>query len=177
MFTPTQHAAFNTWANQRLLGACATLSDARLRADRGAYFKSIWGTLNHILLVDMLYLDRLQGRASHFKRLDETVCLDFLELRGLQTEQDRLYTAYVDTLTPAALDRDVRFRTLLADAQMWTVPMRLYLSNLFQHQAHHRGQVHNLLSQEGLDPPPLGFVEYALEAGLVAPPEGVEGPP
>jgi len=131
------------------------------------------GTLNHILLVDMLYMDRLQGQATRFTRLDETVCATFTELRMRQAEQDRLYGHYAEALTPLDLDADVRFQTLLAAPQTWTVPMRIYLSNLFQHQVHHRGQAHNLLSQEGLDPPPVGFVEYAIDAGLVPPPEPV----
>lgn len=170
MLTPVRHAAFNAWANERLHAACATLDEARLRADRRAYFGSILGTLNHILLVDILYMDRLCGRPSVFRRLDETVCPTFAELRERQVEQDRIYTAYAAALTPADLAGTVSFRTLLADPQIWTVPLDIYLANLFQHQAHHRGQAHTLLSQEGLDPPPIGYVEYAIEAGLVPPP-------
>lgn len=174
MFTPVQHAAFNAWANGRLHAACAALEESRLIADRGAYFKSILGTLNHILLVDILYMDRLEGRPSRFKRLDETVCASFAQLRQQQHAQDVAFERFARALSPQALDGVVRFQTLLAQPQVWTVPMRLYLSNLFQHQAHHRGQAHNLLSQEGLDPPPIGFVEYALEEGLVEPPQPPE---
>ena len=174
MFTPPQHAAFNAWANERLHAACATLSEERLQADRGAFFKSILGTLNHILLVDILYLDRLQGRVSPFKRLDETLCSTFAELRQRQAEQDETFARYVAALGPQDLTREVRFQTLLARPQRWAVPLPLYLSNLFQHQAHHRGQAHNLLSQEGMEPPPIGFVEYAIEAGLVPAPQPVE---
>lgn len=170
MFTPVQHAAFNAWANRRLLDACAVLDEARLQADRGAFFKSILGTLNHILLVDILYMDRLEGRPSRFKRLDEAVCATFPELRRRQQAQDQAFEQWVHGLDAQALEGVVRFQTLLAQPQVWTVPMRIYLSNLFQHQAHHRGQAHNLLSQEGLDPPPIGFVEFALEEGLVDPP-------
>ena len=176
MFTPTQHAAFNAWANRRLHAACAGLDEAALCADRGAFFGSILGTLNHVLLVDRLYLDRLHGRRSPFRRLDESVCASFAELRAAQAEQDRSYAAYFEALAPAALDDTVTFRTLLDEPQEWTVPMRIYLANLFQHQSHHRGQVHNLLSQAGVDPPPIGFVEYAIEAGLVPPPVNAVGP-
>lgn len=171
MFTPVQHAEFNAWANQRLYAACATLDEQRLGADRGAYFRSILGTLNHILLVDILYMDRIEGRPARFRQLDETVCATFAKLRERQIEQDRQYGAFAASLTPEALDGVVRFRTLLAEPKLWTVPMRIYLTNLFQHQSHHRGQVHNLLSQYGIDPPPIGFVEYAIEEGLVPPPQ------
>ncbi|MGE0798369.1 MAG: DinB family protein [Lautropia sp.] len=170
MFTPLQHAGFNTWANGRLHAACALLPEQTLAAERGAYFKSILGTLNHILLVDILYMDRLTGSPSRFRRLDEPVCQTFAELRPRQHAQDRAYADYFAAMSPTALDHDVTFRTLLDEPQVWTVPMRIYLANLFQHQAHHRGQAHNLLSQEGVEPPPIGFVEYAIEAGIVPPP-------
>ncbi len=175
MFTPTQHAAFHAWANRRLHAACATLDEATLAADRGAFFGSILGTLNHVLLVDILYMDRLQGRPSRFARLDEPVCATFAELRVRQAEQDRLYADWAAALPADALDGSVRFTTLLAEPEVWTVPMRVYLANLFQHQTHHRGQAHNLLSQEGVDPPPIGFVEYAIEAGLVPRPVAAHG--
>lgn len=171
MLTPVQHAAFNAWANERLHAACAPLGEARLNADRGAYFKSILGTLNHILLVDLLYMDRLQGRASPFRSLDEPVCARFAELRERQATQDRIYADYAAALSPQALEGEVRFKTLLAEPRIWTVPLRIYLTNLFQHQAHHRAQAHTLLSQEGIEPPPIGFVEFAIEDGLVPPPQ------
>ena len=173
MFTPAQHADFNAWANERLHGACAQLDEERLRADVGAFFRSILGTLNHILLVDLLYMDRLHGRTSPFKGLDEPVCASFAELRVRQAEQDRRFIDYVASLSAHALQGQVRFRTLLSKPKIWTVPMSLYLANLFQHQAHHRAHVHNMLSQQGVEPPPIGFVEFAIEAGLVAPPEDV----
>ena len=171
MLSPVQHAAFNAWANSRLHAACAMLGEDQLSADRGAYFKSILGTLNHILLVDILYMDRIEGRPSRFSRLDETVCASFGELRTRQADQDRRYAEFAVSLTPQALESEVRFQTLLAEPRIWRVPMSIYLANLFQHQSHHRGQAHTLLSQEGLDPPPIGFVEYAIEAGLVPPPQ------
>jgi uncharacterized damage-inducible protein DinB len=170
VFTPSQHAGFHAWANRRLHAACARLDEATLAADRGAFFKSILGTLNHILLVDILYMDRLLGRPSTFRALNEPLCATFAELTVRQAEQDRAYVDYFARLAPDALDGSVTFKTLLDEPQIWTVPMRIYLANLFQHQAHHRGQVHTLLSQEGVDPPPIGFVEYAIEASLVPPP-------
>ena len=98
-------------------------------------------------------------------------------LRRRQQAQDQAFERWVHGLDAQALEGVVRFQTLLAQPQIWTVPMRIYLSNLFQHQAHHRGQAHNLLSQEGLDPPPIGFVEFALEEGLVDPPRPAEVAP
>ncbi len=170
MFTPRQFGQFNTWANQRLYAACEQVREEAVRADRGAFFRSIFGTLNHILLVDILYMDRLQGRRSGFKGLDDTLCDSLQALREAQVGQDAAYRQYLASLTDEVLTGDVTFTTLLANPQVWTVPMRVYLTNLFQHQAHHRGQVHNMLSQCGIDPPPIGFVEYCVESGELAKP-------
>ena len=167
MFTARQFGQFNTWANQRLYAACEQVGEEAVRADRGAFFRSIFGTLNHILLVDILYMDRLSGRKSGFKGLDDTLCDSLQALREAQVGQDAAYRQYLASLTDEVLTGDVTFTTLLANPQVWTVPMRVYLTNLFQHQAHHRGQVHNMLSQCGIDAPPIGFVEYCVESGAL----------
>ena len=165
MFTAAQHAAFNAWANEHLYAACAQVGETAIHADRGAFFRSIFGTLNHILLVDILYMDRLQGRKSTFKGLDDILGSDFKGLRDMQARQDSIFRHYCAALTASALGGAVTFTTLLSNPQVWKVPLPVYLSNLFQHQAHHRGQVHNMLSQCGIEPPPLGFVEYCVESG------------
>ncbi len=165
MFTPKQQAGFNSWANRRIYLACDEVGEAAVRKDRSAFFGSIFGTLNHLLLVDILYMDRLRGRKTGFKRLDETVCAEFGELRDRQSAMDAEYVDYLGKLGPSELKGSVTFTTLLSDAQVWTVPMPIYLTNLFQHQAHHRAQIHNMLSQCGIEPPPIGFVEYCVEEG------------
>lgn len=170
MFTAAQHAAFNAWANEHLHAACAQLGEPEIHADRGAFFRSIFGTLNHVLLVDILYMDRLQGRKIAFKGLDDILCPDFKGLRDMQARQDSIFSSYCAALTAQALHGDVTFATLLSNPQVWRVPMPVYLSNLFQHQAHHRGQVHNMLSQCGIEPPPIGFVEFCVESGVLPKP-------
>jgi uncharacterized damage-inducible protein DinB len=165
MFTPQQHAGFNSWANQRIYRACEQVGEAAVRADRSAFFGSIFGTLNHLLLVDILYMDRLRGRKTAFKRLDETICAEFFALRDRQFAMDAEYVDYLGALDARTSAGSVTFTTLLSAAQIWTVPMPIYLTNLFQHQSHHRAQIHNMLSQCGIEPPPIGFVEYCVEEG------------
>jgi uncharacterized damage-inducible protein DinB len=165
MFTPKQHAGFNSWANRRIYRACEQIGESAVCKDRPAFFGSIFGTLNHLLLVDILYMDRLRGRKTRFKRLDETICAEYGALREQQFAMDAEYADYLGELEPQALAGSVTFTTLLSEAQVWTVPMRIYLTNLFQHQAHHRAQIHNMLSQCAIDPPPIGFVEYCVEEG------------
>ena len=72
---------------------------------------------------------------------------------------------YKDTPDDELDGSSVGFYTLLDQPEYWEVSQRLYFSNLFQHQAHHRGQVHNMLSQAGLEPPPIGYIEYHVELG------------
>ena len=160
-------AEFSAWANDRLYAACAQLSSSDIAAQRGAFFGSILGTLNHILLVNILYRERLEnGGRSHFKRLDDTLHTDLDELRAAQRAEDEWYIARIKDTSDSELDGlSVGFYTLLELPEYWEVSQRLYFSNLFQHQVHHRGQVHNMLSQAGLEPPPIGYIEYHMELG------------
>eukprot|EP01052_Picozoa_sp_SAG31_P035491 SAG31_NODE_4290_length_3376_cov_6.530058_3_plen_185_part_00 len=162
---PALMAKFSAWANERLYHACAALADSELAAERGAFFGSILGTLNHILLVNILYRERLEsGGHSRFKRLDEALHTDLGELQKAQASEDAWCVKRTDSASDAELDRQtVGFYTLLDDPEYWEVSERLYFSNLFQHQVHHRGQVHNMLSQCGIDPPPIGYIEYHVE--------------
>jgi uncharacterized damage-inducible protein DinB len=163
---PHRVAQFNAWANQRMYAACATLEGAALKLDRGAFFGSIFGTLNHIVLVDKLYRERLEGtHPSRFGALDEHLSDNLADLAVMQTEMDTYYVDITRGLDAAALDEPVGFKTLLAEPEYWEVSRSIYFSNLFQHQVHHRGQAHNMLSQAGIDPPPMGFIEFEIELG------------
>jgi uncharacterized damage-inducible protein DinB len=159
-------AEFNAWANAELHAACGALSPQALSENRDAFFRSILGTLNHILLVDLLYRERLEGRfPSRFRTLDETVETDLPALSAAQQEIDAFFVDYTSRLDSAALEQTMGFYTLLDDPEYWEVSRGTYFSNLFQHQVHHRGQAHNMLSQAGIDPPPIGFIEFEMERG------------
>ncbi|MCH9674247.1 MAG: damage-inducible protein DinB [Gammaproteobacteria bacterium] len=164
---PKSFARFNRWANGRLHAACATLTPEALSLKRNAFFGSIMGTLNHILLVDILYRERLEGRKSRFKELDETLHRDLHTLSQEQSQLDNYYVELLGNMTQETLSEKLRFNTLLDDAQSWEVDKDIYFANLFQHQIHHRGQAHNMLSQAGIAPPPIGFIEYHVELGNV----------
>lgn len=159
-------ARFNAWANARLHGAAATLAAAELSQDRGAFFGSILGTLNHILLVDILYRERLEGRKTEFTSLDQILHGDLPDLTLAQAAEDAYYIAYAEDLRPEDLEEPIGFETLMDVPEYWEVPRAVYFTNLFQHQVHHRGQTHNMLSEAGIDPPPIGYIEYRIEQGL-----------
>ena len=152
-------ARYNAWANRRVYAACEPLSADELARDRGAFFASIMGTLNHILLADLIYRERLEKTPTTFTRLDAILYTDFAALRDAQAAQDDWYVAFTAAIDPARLDADLSFDTV-GTGEYFSLPLRLCLTNLFQHQIHHRGQVHNMLSQAGIAPPPLDIVKF-----------------
>lgn len=167
---PPLLARFNRWANARLHTAAATLPPEEVAKDRGAFFGSILGTLNHIYLVDLLYRDRIEGRKSAFKGLDDILHGNMADLTRGQEEIDAFFLAYADNLTEADLAGEIVFTTLMDNPEEWRVPRMVYLTNLAQHQVHHRGQAYALLNQAGVDVPSIGFIEYCMEceSGLVS---------
>ena len=155
-------ARYNQWANQRLYTACALLSDEGRKRDRHAFFRSIHNPLNHILLADLIYRERLEKKPTSFTRLDAVLHDEFGALRTAHAEQDRWYIAFSDDLDPKALDGTLSFDTV-ETREHFSLPLRRCLTNLFQHQIHHRGQVHNMLSEAGVPPPPLDFVNFSAD--------------
>ena len=152
-------ARYNAWANKRIYAACAGLSHEARVLDRRGFFKSIHGTLNHILLSDLIYRERLEKKPTTFSRLDEILHDDFDELRSAHEAQDRWYIEFSDALDPAELDGTLSFDTV-ETGEYFSLPLRQCLTNLFEHQIHHRGQTHHMLSHAGIDPPPLDFVKF-----------------
>ena len=151
----------NHWSNHRLYSACAKLSAEDYFAEREAFFGSIHATLNHIVIVDLLYLGRMTG--SELVALDcEELHADFDSLRQAQYRTDHKLLDYCATLDDAGLDSQVTF--LRADNNTYTERIGQLLSHLFIHQVHHRGQVHGMLSATSVDPPQLD--EFFLEGDL-----------
>jgi uncharacterized damage-inducible protein DinB len=146
-------AQANRLANARLHRACAGLDPNELTAPRAAFFGSIQKTLNHILMVDRFYLNALLGHPLDRVFLDEaTFCPDLVTLTAWQAASDDALLAHVQAQTPetlvqvVAIDRGARVQHDRRDD---------VLSHLFQHQTHHRGQVHGLLSATPVKPPQL----------------------
>jgi uncharacterized damage-inducible protein DinB len=141
----TMFAAYNAWANERLYDAAARLSDADYRADRGAFFKSVHGTLNHLLLGDRIWMRRFTGSGEHPARLDAILYDAFAELRAARRAEDARITDWIASLSDAAVAGTLRYRTIVNPT---TIEQALApaLDHFFNHQTHHRGQAHCLLS-------------------------------
>ncbi|HEY8521276.1 MAG TPA: DinB family protein [Gammaproteobacteria bacterium] len=143
-------AAYNEWMNGRMYAVCAELPDDERRRDRGAFFKSIHGTLNHLLLADKVWLGRFLGEPFAVKSLDQELFHDFEELRGARAETDRQIVEWAATLTDEVLAGPLHYVTISNPAPR-SVEMWLAVTHFFNHQAHHRGQLTALLSQCGKD--------------------------
>jgi uncharacterized damage-inducible protein DinB len=138
-------AGYNAWCNERLYAAAAKLSEADYRADRGAFFKSMHGTLNHLLVGDLIWMQRFTGQGDVPKSLDAILYDNFPALRTARRNEDANISRYVRSLSDEDLNRSIRFRTFTnpADFEQVLAPA---LDHFFNHQTHHRGQAHALLS-------------------------------
>ncbi len=155
-------AVYNDWANRRLYDACAELSEDAYLAERPAFFKSIHGTLNHILIGDRMWIGRIVGVDSGLKRLDEVLYPNIEALRAAREAEDQRIDEVVNGLSETDLQQDYSYKTVSFGAM--TSPLWHMLGHLFNHQTHHRGQVHDQLTQTTVAPPPLDLMYYLREA-------------
>ncbi|WP_437681465.1 DinB family protein [Sorangium sp. So ce131] len=154
-------ARYNVWMNNKLYRLVGELDDAERRRDRGAFFKSIHGTLNHILLADRTWMGRFTGDADRFSSRDasgnvveitslgQELYADFTELSREREKTDADILAWVNQLEEGALSRDLSY---LRSGARHTYPLWFAVTHFFNHQTHHRGQVTTLLTQLGIDP-------------------------
>jgi uncharacterized damage-inducible protein DinB len=158
-------AAYNKWANARLYEAALALGDADYRRDVGVFFKSMHGTLNHLLLTDRLWLKRLTGEGEHPNRLDAIIHEGRRDLAMARAEEDERIIGYIAGLDEAALQELQPYQNTSGKA--FEDRRSDILVHLFNHQTHHRGQAHAILSICGRQPPPLDLL--AMERGAGAP--------
>ena len=153
MITPVHArtmAAYNRWMNERLYELCAGIPDAERKRDRGAFFKSVHGTLNHLLVADRIWMRRFTGEGPVHDRLDVILHDDLAGLRAAREAEDARIEAYVGGLDEAALAGRLRYRTIVRPMEV-EQPLAPALLHFFNHQTHHRGQATTLLSQAGVD--------------------------
>ena len=157
-------AHYNAWANERVYDACAPLSDEERKRRRPSFFGSIHRTLNHILVGDRVWLSRLDGKPHGVTSLDQELYADFAELRAARRRGGR---------APERRDRHLRRgrRNSYSPIAAWrrrgqVRPMVQVLGHLFNHQTHHRGQVHGLLSDTPVAPPSLDLISFDWESSI-----------
>lgn len=154
----------NAWANHRLLNACASLSQAEFEAARTGFFPSLQMTLNHVYVIDLFYVDALEGGWLGPRAWENRVpCRSVAELQCAQAKVDQRLIAHCNALTPDRLESIVRINR---DSRVQSERRDRLLMHLFQHQIHHRGQAHAMLSATSVAPPQLDEFFAIAEAPL-----------
>ena len=143
-------SCYNTRMNARIYELCATIPDLDRKADRGAFFKSIHGILNHLLLTDRLWMSRFTGVPFAVESLSQELYSDFDELRAQRQLTDAAIAEWTAKLTDEQLAAPFTF-TSISKPVPRTMPLALTLTHVFNHQTHHRGQLTTLLDQLGYD--------------------------
>jgi len=157
-------AGFNQWAYGRIYDCVNGLPDDAYREDRKAYFGSIHATLNHLLLVDRLWTRRIKGTPLGFSGLDDILYDDFEKLRAAQEAENIALIELVADIGED--DMQTRIGYEASDGSPGERALWMILATLFNHQTHHRGQVHTMLTQAGITPPSLDVIYYAREIGV-----------
>jgi uncharacterized damage-inducible protein DinB len=158
----TEFAAYNRWVNRRLYDAASRLSDGDRKRDLGLFFRSLHGTLNHLVVADRIWLRRFTGEGPQPTRLNEIPYDDFDELRAAREAEDARIIAHIAALREDDFVGSFEYRTTsgVPHAQR----RRDALVHFFNHQTHHRGQAHAALTILGA-PEPAPFDLLAMQRG------------
>jgi len=145
-------AAYNRWQNEAVLAAVETLDEAKRDADAGLFFGSITGTLNHLVWADRLWLHRFAGTArpaaASIAR-STTLFADWPSLTAARRLTDRAVIDWADDLQPDWLTGDLVWYSGSLGCEV-SRPRALLVVHLFNHQTHHRGQIHAALTRAGV---------------------------
>ena len=146
-------AVYNRLANRRLYDACASLTDEERKRPRPAFFGSIHGTLNHLLIGDRIWLARFSGEEVPSTGLDAVLYEDFAELREAREHEDARIEEFVVGIDGGFSDGSIRYEN--NEGRTLEDPVDVLLPHFFNHQTHHRGQIHDMLSRTDVPPPVL----------------------
>lgn len=155
-------ARYNQAANSLVYDACAGLPDAARKADRKAFFTSIHGTLNHLMVGDGMWMERFEGVPLTVRPLDTILFDDFDDLRAARVEMDARITRYMAGLTAEQLSGTLDW-TSVSLGRSFTHALPFVLTHFFNHQTHHRGQVHHMLGEAGAETPVLDLMAVLMD--------------
>jgi uncharacterized damage-inducible protein DinB len=165
----TMFAGYNAWANARLYAAIAGMPAGRFHEDGGAFFGSLCGTLNHLLVADRIWMRRLTGEGDAPARLDVILHDDLATLSRARISEDRRICDWVAGLSDEDLAGVLRYRRVTTPDAV-EQPLVEALAHFFNHQTHHRGQAHALVTRFGGGEagPVLDLIAYQREAVAAA---------
>jgi uncharacterized damage-inducible protein DinB len=152
-------AAYNQWANGRIYDAAADLDDEEYNRNVGAFFGSMMATLNHVLTADRVWMKRFTGEGDAPTSLDKILHRALPVLRMTREAEDKRIIDWVGGLSDKALSGRFTYMTV---SDMRTVSQRLApaLDHFFNHQTHHRGQAHTILTVLGRPSVPLDLIYF-----------------
>ena len=151
-------ANFNTWANEKIMTSCKKLTETEYKKDRGAFFFSVHGTLNHLLVVDRAFISHIEGKDHGLKSLDQILCKNLFQLEEARVKEDKRLIDLVNNLSEESIHKEITYKGFETGNTTYTI--NILLITLFNHQTHHRGQIHNMLSQAGIKPPQIDIPDF-----------------
>ncbi|MFS8036927.1 DinB family protein [Xanthobacter sp. AM11] len=140
-------AAYNAWANRRLHDAAAALGEAACARPAGAFFGSLTATLNHLVVTDRIWLARFAAQDEPQPALDTLLAPTLAALAPLRLEQEARLAAFTATLDAQRLAAEISYAN--SSGRVFRQSLASALDHLFNHQTHHRGQAHALLTLLG----------------------------
>ncbi|MGF1476424.1 MAG: DinB family protein [Geminicoccaceae bacterium] len=151
-------AAYSLWANERLHESASQMGDDDYRRDGGAFFGSVHGTLNHLLAADQIWWQRITGQGDPPDRLDAILHERIAGLTSARAAHDAMVVNWVGRLGEQDLAANVVYANMAG--KRFETPLSLILAHVFNHQTHHRGQVHALMSRFGYQAPVLDLIAF-----------------
>ena len=154
-------AQYNQWMNTKIYDVISSISSDEISKDRGAFFGSILGTLNHILVGDLAWLNRFKRHPATFVSLEhieelpipsainQILYSDFVELRKARKKVDDVFVALCEEVDDNSLETALPYKNMRGEKM--NKRFSSVLQHVFNHQTHHRGQLTTLLSQMGID--------------------------
>ena len=152
---------YNQWMNQKVYQAASELGEEKIKQDRGAFFGSLLGTLNHIYVADIIWLRRFAQHSKQYPSLqqlpelasytalNQTVAEDLKILNNLRQELDKTIINWCQEIESEDLEDNLQYSDTKGNPYKKNFGQLIH--NLFNHQTHHRGQASTLISQEGAD--------------------------
>ncbi|WP_404933281.1 DinB family protein [Nitratireductor sp. L15S-10] len=152
-------ASYNSWANAKIYEAAQVLDADALNRNVGIFFESLMGTLNHILVADLIWMKRFTGEGAAPARLDTILHPALPALRIARENEDKRILNWIENLDEEAFSGRFTYVTV---TDVRTVSQRLApaLSHFFNHQTHHRGHAHAALSILGIDAPSIDLIYF-----------------
>ena len=157
-------ADYNRWANHCIYEACSALSEDEYHKDMGAFFGSAHKTLSHLLTADRIWQKRITGIGEAPNTLNAVPYESFAELWEARQAEDQRIINWIDGLSEADVGRVISYTPISTPTKV-ELPLGPILSHIFNHQTHHRGQVHTILTALGKPSIAIDLVYFVLADG------------